>query len=93
MIMGRDLLLEIGIIIDFQNRKISWEGTDVSMTQDEEINYTITCKEHIEPQRVQSLTHRTNRILKAKYEATDAERIVEKCSHLNCVEKQQLKNY
>ena len=38
MIIGRDLLLELGIIIDFAKKTMSWDETTIEMPTVAEIN-------------------------------------------------------
>ena len=92
MIMGRDLLEELGIIIDFHNRKLAWDGEEIEMPGQENISCIIPRRTHEEPTSVQGLTSRAARILDAKYEATNSRRIVKGCTHLDSEKKYALQS-
>ena len=90
MIMGRDLLYELGIIIDFKNLKLAWDGEEISMPR-QEMSCIIPCKTHEEPTSVNYLSSRATRILDARYEAVDVRAIADACTHLDSEEQYALK--
>ena len=89
MIMGRDLLSELGFIIDFQNQTTKWDEVTIDMKN---IDSTFETSYQMEdPVDVQQQTSRVQTILDAKYEAADLEEIVQKdCSHLSTTEQDKL---
>lgn len=93
MIMGRDLLLEIGINLLFEKRVIEWEGVEVempmrSMLLPVELNELITEVE--EPLLVQHTRTRATKILDTVYSPADLTAVVNKNNILTNEEKESL---
>ncbi len=89
IIIGRDMLEELGIIIDFKSKQITWDEISVpmrTMTEMKHDGYFINDSETIT-----KATARVKRILDAHYEAADLDEIIASCSNLNTEQKQQLK--
>ena len=90
IIMGRDLMTELGIDISFKNLTIEWDGEKIPMkeyngTFEETFNVENLIKEDEDLERIK-------RILDAKYEKADLNKVVENCTHLTPTEKQKLYN-
>jgi len=89
IIIGRDVLEELGIIIDFKSKQITWDEISVPMRTMEEVEhegYFIN-----DSKLVAEELARTKRILDAHYEAADFEAILSSCQNLNAQQKQELK--
>jgi len=89
IIIGRDMLEELGIIIDFKTKQITWDETSVPMRTMAEIKhdgYFVNDSETIA-----EAIARTKRILDAHYKAADLDEIVANCSNLNTEQNQQLR--
>ena len=88
MIIGRDLMTELGINIDFFNQKIKWQDAEIPMKLP---NATITSDFYVQDNDiVESETNRIKQILDAKYEPANLEEIAEQSLHLSKEEQQQL---
>lgn len=94
-IIGRRTMQELGLILDFKNDEIIWEGTKVCMKHPDEL----ASKEQLfatflgasEPIMAQQNTERANRILDATYEKADLVKVInENCTHLKKEEKNSL---
>ena len=90
MILGRDLLQELGIILNFQDSTIQWEHAICPMrSTDKHTNYSIQAAiEDSKP--LQEATSRMKQILEAKYEPADLNEVVHACKHLKTNERQNL---
>lgn len=90
IILGRDLLQELGIILNFQDATIQWEHAITPMKSlDKKSNYNIHAAiEDSKP--VQEATSRMKEILEAKYEPANLEDVVSSCKNLNRNERRQL---
>ena len=89
MIIGRDLMSEIGIKMDFTDSTMTWDNAVVSMKS---IDATVQELYHVEDSpKVADATERMKRILDAKYELADINDIVNSCDHLNNQEKEPLR--
>ena len=88
MIIGRDLLTELGIEFSFSKQIMTWNDKVVPMKFS---NCTETDSFHVQdtPSMEDALT-RMKRILDAKYEAANLPKVVDECSHLTKSQKQQL---
>jgi len=90
MIMGRDLLEELGIDISFKNMSITWDDVSIPMK-----NVDATAEEayHVEDsEAIQDATERIKKILDAKYEPADLDEVVNSCSYLSEEEKKRLRD-
>ena len=81
MIIGRDLLHEVGIDIKFSTKTMEWDDVSIPM---KDIDATAESVCQIEdPPFITADTERMKRILDAKYEKANLEELVEKeCKHL-----------
>ena len=88
MIMGRDLLQELGININFKNMTLEWDNNIIEMKSTEateETSFAIN-----DSPAVAVASERLKRILDAKYEAANLEEVVKSHEHLNMEEQAQL---
>ena len=88
MIIGRDLLSELGITLNFKDHTIQWDDIEIPMKPED-----ATSKEHFhiaDSPTLDSATERIKHILDAKYEAANLKEIAENCTHLNKSKQQSL---
>ena len=100
MIIGRDLMKEIKCVLDFGAERVTFnsgpfEGRSAPMKDlseflalniHDESNYF----EYLESEIVKDATTRMRRILDAKYEKPDLDKVTEACTHLTQEERQTL---
>ena len=86
MIIGRDLLGELGMDICFSTSTIQWRGVSVPMREYGDLRSRqvahLIYLENFESELTQAVSSRVNRILDAKYEKADLVQITGHCSHL-----------
>ena len=88
LIIGRDLMKELGIKIDFETDTVHWNHAVVPMKS---VNATFATSYHVkDSDAVADTTNRIQRILDAKYEPADTDKIINGCTHLTEEEKQPL---
>ena len=87
MILGRDLLHELGIILDFSRDISIWDRAEVPMKQRD---CTIDDSFHVPEEHMNTEMDRVKKILDAKYEPADLPDVVRKCTHLNDDEQSAL---
>ena len=89
MILGRDLLFELGIQLDFDQQVIRWHSAEIpmrSVDEDPKKSYFVKDSEHIV-----DATERIKKILEAKYEPANIDVEVDKCTHLDERQRNDLK--
>ena len=88
LIIGRDLLTELGISLDFYHQKTIWQDAEIPMKLP---NATINSDFYIQDNSlIENETNRIKKILDAKYEPANLEEIAESALHLSKEEQQQL---
>ncbi len=88
VIVGTDLMKELGIVLDFKEQEVHWDEASVPFKSREA---TIETAYHIEdPIAIQHSTHRIRKILDAKYDKADLEEITANCTHLEPEEREAL---
>ena len=95
MIVGMDLMTEIGMIIDLKDKVIRWENNAIPLKQRDELKtreqlyaaYQSTTL----PTRLQEAEERHARILDANYDKVNADEFVDAIDDLNEEEKEKLK--
>ena len=88
MIIGRDLMVFLGIDIRFSDQVVTWDGAEMPFKPSDA---TIETHYHIdEVMAVNESTQRIKDILDAKYEAADLEKICSAQSHLQFAQQQKL---
>ena len=88
MIIGRDLLRDLGIDIKFSNETVTWDEHDMPFKDSDstmEESYYVP-----EPEAVDEATERLRGILDAKYEAADLREIADSADHLEEDDREQL---
>ena len=89
MILGRDLLSELKMILDFASNQITWEGAAIPMKGKDK-----TMEQSFHVQDSASMTEasdRIKRILDAKYEPAKLDAVVQENQHLTPEQRSQLK--
>ena len=88
MIMGRDLLIPLGININFNDMTIQWKHVSIPMKHPNDIQHT---NYHIaDSPCMQEASNRIQQILDAKYQPADVNQLVLEYKHLNEEEKDKL---
>ena len=88
LIVGGDLMTELGIKIDYSEQSITWDEVSVPMKSRDatfENSYHLDDSGH-----AADATDRMHKILDAKYEPADLEEVVESCKHLDDDERDAL---
>ena len=88
MIIGVDLMTELGIILDFKNCEMHWSHRTVSMKSRDATRQTSYQVKDSEP--VLDATERMKRILDAKYEPANLEEIAKMNSELTPAQQAKL---
>lgn len=88
MIIGRDLLAELGIKLDFKEHTISWDDIEIPMKPDAATygNFYIA-----DSPAMDDATERIKHILDAKYEPANLDDIVNSCHHLKTEQRKKLR--
>jgi hypothetical protein len=89
MIIGRDIMTELGIILDYDQLHSIWEESSVPMKQtNANIKQTFRIQDsHV----VDDTMERFRRILDAKYEPANLDQIVAQCNRLSNKQKEDLR--
>ena len=88
MILGRDILQDLGIVLDFQERQIRWKEYYTPMKNPEILRVSNYSAENT--QTIQAETERIQRILDAKYERANLVEIAKQATHLEKEEQKKL---
>ena len=88
MIIGRDIMNFLGINIQFSDLTVHWENASMPFKP---VDSTIDTDYHIaESMAVEDTTERIRKILDAKYQATDLEKVCSAQSHLEYQQQRKL---
>jgi hypothetical protein len=94
MIIGRDLLQALGFIIDFHDHTMTWDEATIPMKEYGKISTLAEadayCDEIYTTDVDHEITTRMTRILDAKYEKADLQKVVSESKHLTEHEQSQL---
>jgi len=88
IIIGCDMLEELGIIIDFKTKQVTWDEVSVPMCSWQTVQHDGYFV-HDSP-ILSEATDRTTRILDAHYEPADFDTLIADCHNLTFSQKQQL---
>ena len=88
MIIGRDILEELGIDIKYSDNTITWDEATIPMKP---IDATLKDEHLMDSEAVEDATDRMKQILEAKYEKADLETIINEYEHLTEIQKDGLK--
>ena len=90
MIMGRDMLQELGIQISFGTDSVTWDEVSIPMKP---FHARIETDYHIDDSvAVKEATKRIKQILDAKYEPADLDEVVAQADHLTPDQRTKLRN-
>ena len=88
MVLGRDLLHELGIKLSFDTKSVEWQNVSIPMKVPD---CRVEQHMHIQDSRsIQDATNRIKQIIEAKYEPANLPNVVSECVHLQPTEKQLL---
>ena len=97
MILGRDVLSELGIMLNFKVQTITWDDSTISMKDPESladlldpINDFFWSNDHYETEALQEASTCLKKILDAKYAPADLNVVIQASRHLSDDEKNQL---
>ena len=97
MIIGRDLLSQLGIILDFNGQTMMWDESTIKMKEYEDlldilspINEFYWHEEIYESQALNEASSRLKKILDAKYEPAYLDKIARYCDYLTDNKQTQL---
>jgi hypothetical protein len=89
VIVGRDLLQDLGIIINFRDKTIEWEHGSDPIPHFKSDSHDLF-KIESERKPVIEATNRVKSIIDAKYEKANLDELVTSCTQLSNLEQQQL---
>ena len=97
MILGCNVLSELGITLDFKDQTMTWDDSTISMKDPESladlldpINDFFWSNDHYKTEALQEASAHLQKILDVKYAPADLNAVVQACSHLSDDEKNQL---
>ena len=97
MILGRDVLSELRITLNFKDQTMTWDDSTISMKEPESladlldpINDFFWSNDHYKTEALQEASAHLQKILDAKYTPADLNAVVQACRHLSDDEKNQL---
>ena len=97
MIIGLDLLNDLGVVIDFEKKVLTWDGTDVEMPQPKNITVQelrTLLAESVEPKSTASINRRAIHILDAEYKKANLDELFQQRTPLlNEEQNNELLNY
>jgi len=90
MIIGRDVLQNLGIDLRFSDSTVEWDGAEIPF---KDIDSTLESSFHIaDSKQVDDSVERLKKILDAKYEAADLDQVADSAEHLSPEEKEGLRD-
>ncbi len=92
LIIGRDLMIELGININFQDSTLQWGEMKIPMKDPDDIqgDKLISLNNELFATELDPEIERVKSILDAKYEPANLEEIVSNCTHLSIAERNAL---
>jgi len=97
MIIGRDLMSELGITLNFGDFTMTWDDSTISMKEPESLSDILSPVNDFfwyedlgETEALQEASARLKKILDAKYKPADLDELVRQCEHLDRDQQQQL---
>jgi hypothetical protein len=96
MIIGMDLLCELGVVVDTEEKVLRWEGNETPLcnrgvlSDQETVNAIYAYTQ--DPTILQEAEDRQKRILDADYSAVEIDEYIAELTHLSPAEKSELKN-
>lgn len=90
MIIGRDLLQDLGIDIRFSDKTVEWDGVSIPF-KDSDARHESESFHVADSPHVDEAVERLKRILEAKYEAADLDEIADNATHITPEERDMLR--
>ena len=100
MIIGRDLLTALGMVMDYNNKQITWENASTPMHEwesaltyeqaDQQLKQHLLTIRELNEATLNDATSRVTEILDAKYEKADLHAVVDSCTNLTSKQKRSL---
>ena len=87
-VIGRDLLRELGITMNFKTNTVTWDDSTIHMRS--QLSKAASAYFIRDSKELEDSTTRVKRILDAKYEKADLNATVSNCKHLEANEKSTL---
>ena len=88
IILGQDLMQELGLIIDYKTNTLNWDDATIAMKPVDAQPAELF--EIPEGKALKEASNRLDDILAAKYAPANLEKVVETCKHLDSTEKLEL---
>ena len=89
MILGCDIMTELGITLDFKDQTMTWDDLTINMKDPESlldllnpVNDFFWNNDHYETEALQEASMCLQEILNSKYEPADLNVVVQACRHL-----------
>ena len=97
MILGCDIMSELGIMLNFKDQTMTWDNLTINMKDPESlpdlldpINDIFWGNDLYESEALQEASAHLQNILNAKYTPADLNMVIQACRHLTEDEKSQL---
>ncbi|MGH3053717.1 MAG: retropepsin-like aspartic protease, partial [Gaiellaceae bacterium] len=94
VIIGRDLMHELGIKLDFEKCVIGWDGAEIAMREYRPFYTNDQAERELEESfasdHVSSTTERVMKILDANYQKADLKKLANDCTHLEAEDQHSL---
>ena len=97
MMLGRDVLSELRITLNFMDQTMTWDDASIRMKDPESftdlvdpINDFFWSNDHYETEVLQEASAHLQKILNVKYAPADLNAVIQACRHLSEYEKIQL---
>ena len=95
MVIGRDIMSEVGMDLSFEKKTMVWEGIEIPMRDFKKLRKYQLSKTELqafiseakEPVVTQKATDRIIKILDANYQKADLKVVAQKATHLNSRER------
>ncbi len=89
MIIGRDVLRDLGINIKFSDMTVEWDNSTIPFKDIDDVPRAYYIQDSY---AVDQATSRLKHILDAKYEAADLGQVAEECTHLSIEERLKIRS-
>ena len=94
MILGRDVMSELGITLHFKDQTMTWDDSTIRIKDPESfpdlwdpINDFFWSNDHYETEALLEASARLQKIRNAKYAPADLDKVIRTCGHLTDDEK------
>ena len=97
MILGRDVMSELGITLDFKDQTMTWDDSTINMKDPESLKEIIGTvndffwkNDQYETEVLQEASAHLQKILDVKHAPVDLDEVIQTCGHLTKDKKHQL---